>query len=330
MLAVGRCPLSDPAAVTLLPRAPSALHGFSEASRGVLTFLHQHLPMGLWCVTRKNGHSWLVLHVDDRAYSIAGGSVLHWSDTLCERMVGGSGPNIAPDVGQVPSYRDAPMRQVMPIGAYVGLPVTLADGTLFGTLCGLDAAPQADTVIAELPLLRLLVDLLANVAAAQLARDEQDRANVRARAPVDTDHATGLLNRAAWDRYVRKAEAHCRALGSPCAAICLELDELQPLTSSRIDDEDLLKRTGRALSAATRGNDAVARLEGSEFGVLIVGLPESGVRTVAERIQTGLANAGISASSGVRMRRVGTSIDDAILGADAAMHFQKASMFRRA
>lgn len=323
--------LADPSAATLIPRPNAPLPGFAEASTSTLNFLRQHIPFGLWCLTRKIGNSWLVLHVDDRAYNIAAGSVLHWADTICERMVDGLGPNIANDVSAVPAYKDAPMGQVMPIGAYIGVPITLADGTLFGTLCGLDTAARADSLHGELALIQLLGDLLGNVATSQIARDEQDRANVRARQPVDTDLATGLLNRSAWDRYVRKAEAHCRALGSPCAAICLELDELQPINFSRAnpEEDDLLKRTGRALQAATRGNDAVARLDGSEFGVLIVGLPEAGVRGVADRIQYGLQAAGISASYGVRMRRVGASIDDAIVGADAAMQFQKANLFRK-
>ncbi len=306
-----------------------ATKGFAEASRATLAFLQDRIPFGLWVITRKVGKSWLVLQVEDRGYSIAAGSVLHWSDTLCERMVEGLGPNVAPRVADIPAYAAAPMGQVMPIGAYIGVPLELPDGTLFGTLCGLDAEPKPDLIEGHLPMLRLVAQLLSTIAGAQITRDEQDRAAVRAWSPAETDGLTGLLNRRGWDRYAARAEEHCLALGSQCAAIRLELDGLQELRVSRpAAADELLQRAAQALLTATRGKDAVARLEGDELGVLVVGLAEPGIRMVADRIQTMLTRAGTTATIGVRMRKMGNSVDDTIAGADRAMVARKSVVSR--
>lgn len=304
---------------TLVP--VTASRGFEEAAWATLGFLAHYLPLGLWVVTRKSGRSWIVLQVEDRAYNIARGSVLHWDDTICERMVDGRGPNIAPHVDHVAAYRDAPMCQVMPIGTYVGVPLLLGDGAVFGTLCGLDPNPSSEVIEHHLPLLRLLAEHLGTIASFQIARDEQDRSRSRARAPGETDTLTGLLNPTGWARYAARAEEHCRSLGSPCAAICLELPGLVALRASRTAlADDLLHRAAQVLTAATRASDAAARLDGDELGVLIVGSPEPGVRSVAERISAMFARAGIDVMMSVRMRRVGSSVDDAIRGADAALH----------
>src|SRR6185436_6174248 len=95
--------------------------------------------------------------------ALAEGSVLSWSGSLCRQMVAGSGPVVAPQVDEVPAYARAANRQHMDIEAYVGVPLRLADGGIFGSLCGFDPEPQADALLAAQPTIELAGRLLATV-----------------------------------------------------------------------------------------------------------------------------------------------------------------------
>lgn len=117
------------------PERLTAYEDFESAASGVLTVLQQSLGFGLWMVTRTEGDAWIVLATADTAYGVAPGDVFRWSDSFCSRMVRGEGPRIAPDSRAVPVYAEAPIGQQVPIGAYVGMPMHLSDGSLFGTLC---------------------------------------------------------------------------------------------------------------------------------------------------------------------------------------------------
>jgi GAF domain-containing protein len=56
----------------------------------------------------------------------------------------------------------APIAQQVPIGSYIGVPLTRKDGSLFGTLCAIDPNPKDESICNELPLVKLLAKLLEN------------------------------------------------------------------------------------------------------------------------------------------------------------------------
>ena len=62
-------------------------------------------------------------------------------DTLCDRMLSGRIANVVPDVAQTPGR--ARTRRLPGVGAYVGVPVRLADGTVYGSLCCVSAEADA-------------------------------------------------------------------------------------------------------------------------------------------------------------------------------------------
>ena len=69
---------------------------FQEASAAILDHLHEILGFDLWMVTRTEGEDWIVLHTNDRGYSVNPGDLFRWTDSFCSRMVLGKGPRIAP------------------------------------------------------------------------------------------------------------------------------------------------------------------------------------------------------------------------------------------
>lgn len=71
--------------------------------------------------------------------------------TMCQRMLDGAPPWTS-DAAHDPAYADAPLRAQYGITSYVGVPIRDGDGTVLGTLCGIDhsAVPHSDATIAVL------------------------------------------------------------------------------------------------------------------------------------------------------------------------------------
>ncbi|HEX5164254.1 MAG TPA: LuxR C-terminal-related transcriptional regulator [Thermomicrobiales bacterium] len=65
------------------------------------------------------------------------------------------------DVSQVDDFQDIPAVTVFGMRAYIGVPIVLADGGIYGTLCALDRTPQQKTR-RDLDMLLILARLLAS------------------------------------------------------------------------------------------------------------------------------------------------------------------------
>jgi len=105
--------------------------GFDEASAAVVDYLKSFLPMGFWAVTRFDGLRQLYLEVRDDSYGLGPGGSHLWEDSFCINMVTGMTPQIAPDAMAIPEYAASCVAAQIDIGAYVGIPITRADGELF-------------------------------------------------------------------------------------------------------------------------------------------------------------------------------------------------------
>ncbi|WP_167760936.1 ATP-binding protein [Geodermatophilus sp. DF01_2] len=163
--------------MTAALETPLSLMSFDEASAAVVSFLKTAVPMGSWSVTRVGDGRQVHLTVEDDAYGLTAGDGVDWSDTLCRHMVSGAAPQIAPEAMAVPEYATAGAARRVPIGAYVGVPIRAGDGSLFGTLCGLDPTVQSPALLEQAPVFRMLADLLGRVLEAEeLRRDAEERA----------------------------------------------------------------------------------------------------------------------------------------------------------
>ncbi|HWM06845.1 MAG TPA: EAL domain-containing protein [Actinophytocola sp.] len=145
---------------------------FSEACSLVVAYLRKTIPLAFWSVTRIDGDRQIYVYVQDGAYGKVVGGSHAWSDSFCQYMITGSTPQIAPDAMAVPQYAAAGVAQVLPVGAYVGVPICDGDGSLYGTLCGLDPGIQPAELLDQAPLLYMLTDLLGQTLHADRMRAE--------------------------------------------------------------------------------------------------------------------------------------------------------------
>lgn len=310
-----------------MPDLISPFSDFDSAARSVLSYLHQHLGFQLWMVTRTEGEDWIMLQVEDHGYGVAEGSVFCWSDSFCSRMVKGEGPRIAPEANSVAAYVEAPIGKQVSIGSYVGIPIVLSDGSLFGTLCAIDPEPQSEAIHEKLPTIELLAKLLSTILDKELQSQEQVRHLERMEAEAMSDVLTELYNRRGWEKLLSAEEMRCEHYGHPAGVIYIDLDDLKPINDRKGHDagDQLIYDAGQTIKSAVREKDIVARIGGDEFAVLGIECHPQQIESLAKRIQTFLEKAGIEACVGYTNRHPSRGLRAACREADQKMYECKRS-----
>ena len=298
---------------------------FDSAARSILSYLHQQFGFQLWMVTRTQGEDWIMLQVEDQGYGVKEGDVFCWSDSFCSRMVKGEGPYIAPCITTVPAYREAPIGQQISIGSYIGMPIVLSDGSVFGTLCAIDPDPQSEWIQGESPTLELLAKLLSTILENELKYNQQARHLERVEAEAMNDVLTQVYNRRGWEKLLLAEEKRCQRYGHPAGVICIDLDDLKPINDSRghAAGDQLIYQAAQTIDAAVREQDIIARVGGDEFAVLAIECNAVEIQALAERVQSSLAEADISASIGCAARHPSKGLAVAVEEADQKMYEHK-------
>lgn len=307
--------------------AAQPFEDFDAACAAVLDYLRDRFGLGLWMVTRTLGEDWIVLRTTTGEDPlVTAGSVHAWDDSLCSRMMAGEGPPAAPDVRAIPAYATAPITAQLGIGSYLGVPIELPDGELFGTLCAIDPDPAEQDLAHELPAVRMYARLLSTILARELEAQREARRAQVAEDEATHDALTGLLNRRGWDIALREEEARCVRYGHPAAVLSVDVDGLKEINDAEghAAGDDLLRRAATAMRTAVRAHDVVARLGGDEFGVLLPECPGGEASRLATRMRDRLAIAGVTASIGCATRPTGDGgLVAALARADERMYRAK-------
>jgi diguanylate cyclase len=302
------------------------LMSFGEACAQVVGYLKEWVPLAFWSVSRIDGEQQVQLYVSDDAYGTTSGLSTAWSESFCRYMVAGLAPQIAPDAMAVPAYAAAGSGLDIEIGAYVGVPIRDSDGSLFGTLCGLDPVVQDDDLLEQAPLLHLLATLLGQVLQAERWRAEAHDREAALRWNSLHDPLTGLPNRTLFlDLLAEALDA-----GRPVGMFRLDLHGFAAVNDTfgqEAGDRYLLEIAGR-LSARLGSADTVARLSGAEFAVLLDGEDDLGaaaarvVGVLEDPVTVGGLHIPVSVRMGVTSVPAGAPLGvDAVLArADIAKH----------
>ncbi|TAL23836.1 MAG: GGDEF domain-containing protein [Frankiales bacterium] len=298
---------------------------FEQASRDVLGYLHAHVPLAFWAVTRVENGRQTYLSVQDSAYGLSAGGSHPWDASFCIHMASGAAPHVAPDAQAVPLYAAAGVHRLIDIGAYAGAAIEDADGGLFGAICGLDPQVQPEELAQVEPLLLLLSRLLTVALVADRQRRALDLQVLQARLRADMDELTGVHSRSAWIRLLADESEIYRQLADPTAVVVIDLDELKDVNDGQghAAGDALLQRAARAIASAVRGDDPVARLGGDEFGVLLRSCSQEAAADRAQHIRDALEAAGVSASVGVAAALPDADLAAAQEAADEAMYAEK-------
>ncbi len=283
---------------------------FESASRAVLKFLYDRMGFDLWMVTRTEGEDWIVLQSEDHGYGVKDGAVFRWADSFCSRMVLGLGPCIAPTSDDIPAYKEAPIGQQVSIGAYVGLPLLDAEGSLFGTLCAIAPLPQPPILQDELPLLQLLGNMLSTLLASELKLSSQQRRTEIVSKSVTTDVVTGLLNQASWARIAAAEERRCKIYGYPASIVAIRIEGLKSLNSD--SEKQLATRAADIIRSVLSANDSAAFIPPGDFLLMAAERNAVNGEAILKQLQSKFQAAGIAARFGFTTRNPELGLQSAI------------------
>ena len=169
----------------------------------------------------------------------------------------------------------------------------LRDDRLAGVLIVVWQEPLEEVADASGDVLRLL-------AAQAAVAIEHAALRGRVDALALTDTLTGLATRRVWDEELPRELARARRGEAPLAAAVLDIDHMSAFNMVRGEREGdrLIKETASRWRNELREVDLVARLEGTEFGVLLPGCGLGEAVDVLDRVRATTPR-GQTASAGV-------------------------------
>ena len=219
--------------------------------REIVSIARRHLDMDVAYVAEiaESEQIFSVIDGDASSFGISEGHALELAGTFCQRMLSGQIPHLVPDVADEAELASLPVSRAADIRSYLGVPVTLSNGHVYGTLCGISHHPAqtlGDEHIAVMTSLSRLLSIHLESGAESEAegREQAERTGIHAllSALLARDHYTGEHSRF----VVELATQVARELGLDDAAVrdVEQVALLHDIGKVGIPDAVLQKRDG--------------------------------------------------------------------------------------
>ena len=79
-------------------------------------------------------------------------------ETYCQRVVDGRLPELIRNASRFPAARELPATKNLPVGAHLSVPITLEDGSLYGTFCCFSSSPDPSLKARDLAMMRVFAE----------------------------------------------------------------------------------------------------------------------------------------------------------------------------
>jgi EAL domain-containing protein (putative c-di-GMP-specific phosphodiesterase class I) len=129
------------------------------------------LGLSLTFLTRLDGEIQHLEVVESSIPFFHDGQTQPQSTSLCQAILDGKLPSVIPNVAKLPEAKRLPAARFPRIRSYVSVPVSLSDGTLYGTFCAAGFAADNDLSKRD----RALMEVLASAAATIIEPGVQER-----------------------------------------------------------------------------------------------------------------------------------------------------------
>ncbi len=131
--------------------------------RGLLSAAREQLCVDIAYFTKlTEGAERIDYMAGDRArFAFGEGTAIPLDETYCRRVIEGTAPNVVPDAACEPRMQDLPVTHVL--GSYLGVPVRLSDGRIYGTVCCASQDPNEGLTEAAEARIRGLAEGLATL-----------------------------------------------------------------------------------------------------------------------------------------------------------------------
>jgi EAL domain-containing protein (putative c-di-GMP-specific phosphodiesterase class I) len=166
------------------PDPPSATPSLDDLIRSTLDFARTSLGMEVGFVSEiRHGQRYFRHVATDTAFRpFDEGLVSPLPQTYCEYILNGAMACIVPDIAHHPEVAISASTAAMDIRAHVGVPITLSDGSTFGTFCCYSRTPQPQLAQVEVSLMNRFATLIGQMLEQRVV---QERAQRRIEARLD-------------------------------------------------------------------------------------------------------------------------------------------------
>jgi EAL domain-containing protein (putative c-di-GMP-specific phosphodiesterase class I) len=178
-----------PGLESLAELARLTLDGSNEAIERILSLARAALDMDVALVGAIDD-DFVVEAVDGESewFGIEAGMRIPEDETYCRRMIDGELPHLVRDAAHDERTADLPVTREAGIGAYIGVPIRLWNGTLYGTLCCLSRAAEPSLNERDVRFLRVLAEIVADQIDREQLEGEKRRLEwSRIRSLIDRD-----------------------------------------------------------------------------------------------------------------------------------------------
>ena len=171
--------ITTPRAADDLPAAGTAADDGSagDVVSRFLAVLREQLQMELTFVGEFTDGREVFRSVDGDAdsFGLTEGSSIALDASYCHRVVEGAIPNVIRDAKRDPHVKELDATEEADIGSYIGVPLLLSSGGLYGMLCGISHSPDPSLGERDLSFMRVIGRLIVD----QLEHDELESENRR-------------------------------------------------------------------------------------------------------------------------------------------------------
>jgi diguanylate cyclase (GGDEF)-like protein len=225
---------------------------------------------------------------------------------------------LLPDASKDTRFADSPFvtGKFLNIRFYMGCPVRAPNGVTIGTLCAIDTKPRTmgGEQIAFMQDLVAMIETelrecsLSNAQTALIARLNAAERLAR------IDCLTRLWNRAGILELLEKEWAEAARHGKLVTLVMADLDRFKSINDTYGHDvgDAVIAGTAKKLLEATRCEDAVGRLGGEEFLVILTTCAMPSVRDAVERIKLGVMEAEYSGGHAKFMTTISCGVATAV------------------
>ena len=129
-------------------------------------------------VARVTADRWIACSVrDEIAFGLEPGGELKIETTICNEIRDHRQAVIIDNVAEDPAYANHHTPAVYGLQSYISMPITLADGSFFGTLCAIDTVPRTLNTPETVGMFQLFANLIAFHLDAQQRVDQERQAS---------------------------------------------------------------------------------------------------------------------------------------------------------
>lgn len=164
------------------PASPGPLH----ADR-ILELARRHLELEVSYLTAfEDGHQVIkAVSGDSASFDLTIGTSTPMADGYCAQMILGDIPNVVTDARNDDRVNSLAVTAQFGIGSYIGVPLTIGDGEVYGSFCCVSHDPQPHLGPRDVRFLNMLAELLVEELDAQ---HERDRLRAQVQQLLDVGH----------------------------------------------------------------------------------------------------------------------------------------------